>query len=54
MPEHALRNAERQAASRAHQDEAAQSSRDIGTAGGEYVPLLPQEARGGIGESEPG
>ena len=54
MPEHALRDAEREAASRAHQDEAAQAARDIRAVGGEDVPLLPQEAGGGVGEAEPG
>jgi len=54
MPEHALRDAEREAASRAHQDDAAQAATDIGTAGGEDVPLLPQESGGGIREPEPG
>lgn len=54
MPEHALRDVEREAASRGHQDDAAQASTDIGTAGGEDGPLLPQESGGGIRETEPG
>ena len=54
MPQHALRDAEREAAARAHEDEAAQAARDIRAAGGEDVPLLPQEPGGGVGEPEPG